>query len=247
VAALQRWRCAGAGAIRMMLLPVHIIAGALGIVSGAVALYAVKGATLHRKSGKIFVYAMLVMSCTAALMSVLQPNWGNVLQAVLTAYLVTTALLTVQRRASGFHWVDLGAMLVGLAVGLTHVTFGVEVSLSAAGTKDGYSPPMHFVFGSLALLAALGDLRMIRARGLHGFPRIARHLWRMCFALFIATGSFFLGQAKVIPQPLRIFPVLTVLALLPLVFMLYWLVRVRKRHRKRTAHLDVARVSATSV
>jgi hypothetical protein len=51
----------------------------------------------------------------------------------------------------------------------------------------------------------------------------------------------------VIPQPLRIFPVLTVLALLPLVFMLYWLVRVRKRHRKRTAHLDVARVSATSV
>ena len=69
----------------------------------------------------------------------------------------------------------------------------------------------------------------------------------MCFALFIATGSFFLGQAKVIPQPLRIFPVLTVLALLPLVFMLYWLVRVRKRHRKHTAHLDVARVSATSV
>jgi hypothetical protein len=66
----------------------------------------------------------------------------------------------------------------------------------------------------------------------------------MCFALFIATGSFFLGQAKVIPMPLRIFPVLTVLALLPLVFMVYWLVRLRKRHQKSTAHLDAARVSA---
>ena len=66
----------------------------------------------------------------------------------------------------------------------------------------------------------------------------------MCFALFIATGSFFLGQAKVIPTPLRIFPVLTVLAMLPLVFMVYWLVRLRKRHQKSTPHLDAARVSA---
>ncbi len=40
---------------------VHILAGALGLVSGYVALYAVKGATLHRKSGMLFVYAMSTM------------------------------------------------------------------------------------------------------------------------------------------------------------------------------------------
>jgi peptidoglycan/LPS O-acetylase OafA/YrhL len=69
----------------------------------------------------------------------------------------------------------------------------------------------------------------------------------MCFALFIASASFFLGQAKVIPEPLRIFPVLTVLALLPLAFMLYWLVRLRIRRQRSTAHLEVARFSATSM
>jgi len=42
---------------------------------------------------------------------------------------------------------------------------------------------------------------------------------------FIATGSFFLGQAKVIPKPIRIIPLLAILALLPLVLTLYWLAR----------------------
>jgi hypothetical protein len=53
----------------------------------------------------------------------------------------------------------------------------------------------------------------------------------MCFAMFIASGSFFLGQAKVIPKPIRIMPLLAVPALLPLVLMFYWLVRVRFTQR----------------
>ncbi len=51
----------------------------------------------------------------------------------------------------------------------------------------------------------------------------------MCFAFFIATGSFFLGQADEFPEPLRITALLAVLALAPLLVMLYWLWRVRSR------------------
>lgn len=54
-----------------------------------------------------------------------------------------------------------------------------------------------------------------------------RHLWRMCFGLFIATGSFFLGQQQVFPAVLRGSPLLIVLAILPLVFLIFWLFRVR--------------------
>jgi uncharacterized membrane protein len=42
----------------------HIAGGALGLVSGFVALYAAKGARLHRRSGMLFVYAMLA-TCAA--------------------------------------------------------------------------------------------------------------------------------------------------------------------------------------
>jgi hypothetical protein len=49
----------------------------------------------------------------------------------------------------------------------------------------------------------------------------------MCFGLFIATGSFFLGQQQVFPAFLRGSVLLTVLAVLPFPLMIYWLFRVR--------------------
>jgi uncharacterized membrane protein len=210
----------------MTLLPIHIVAGLVAIVAAAVALYAAKGARLHRESGTIFVYAMLTMSGTAAVMAAAQPNWANVLQGALTFYLVTSGLLTIRRHVAARHSIEVGAMLVALAIGVAHFSLGTAALHSVTGTTYGYPPPLYFVFGSVALVAAVGDMRMIRVGGLQGRRRIVRHLWRMCFATFIATGSFFLGQAKVFPEPVRIVPLLAIPALAPLVLMLYWLARV---------------------
>jgi Predicted membrane protein (DUF2306) len=52
-----------------MLLPTHIAAGGLAIVLGAAALLVKKGGTLHRRSGLLFVYAMLVMGISTAILS----------------------------------------------------------------------------------------------------------------------------------------------------------------------------------
>jgi len=210
----------------MNLLPVHIAAGCTAIVAGFLALYARKGAKLHRQSGSVFSCSMVVMCGSAAeLATVLKPNGANLLQAALTFYLVTTALLAVRRPATGFSWIDSSAMLVALAVGIAHVTFGFAACRSATGTMYGYPPPLYFMFAPLAFVAVVGDIRMM-LRGLDKKHRMARHLWRMCFAMFMATGSFFLGQAKVIPKPMRIFPLLAIPALLPLAILFYWLARV---------------------
>ena len=70
-----------------------------------------------------------------------------------------------------------------------------------------------------------------------GSPRLKRHLWRMCVALFIAAASFFLGPVRRIPEPLRI-PALRLIPLVVLVTMVYWLWRYRRkrifsrRHRR---------------
>jgi hypothetical protein len=89
------------------------------------------------------------------------------------------------------------------------------------------------MFGVVALIAVAGDLRVIRGRAVEGGARIARHLWRMSFALFIAAMSFFIGQARVIPQPIRIMPLLALPVVAVLATMGYWLWRVR---RKRAPH-----------
>jgi uncharacterized membrane protein len=219
----------------MTLLPLHIAAGSVAIIAGFVAVFALKGAKLHRKSGIIFVYAMVLLSLTGALIATLKGSRISAAQGVLTFYLVTTALLTVRHRGQEPRWIDMAAMLIALTTGVYELTLGLEALNHPSRTSDGVPAAMVFLFATVALTATLGDVRMISGRRLEGAARIARHLWRMCFALFIASGSFFLGQAKVIPTPIRIYPLLAIPALLPLVLMLYWLARMSltQRHRRR--------------
>lgn len=98
---------------------------------------------------------------------------------------------------------------------------------AASGGYDGYGPALYFAFGSAAALFAASDVKVIATGGLSGGARIARHLGRMCTAWFIACGSFFLGQQKVMPQWLHGSKGLLVLAVAPLAVMLFWLIRVR--------------------
>ena len=54
-----------------MLLPIHIISGSIAIIAGFISVFAVKGLKLHRKSGMIFVSAMLILSGTGAVIAAL--------------------------------------------------------------------------------------------------------------------------------------------------------------------------------
>ena len=84
-------------------LAVHVLAGALGILSGFVALSATKGATLHRKSGTLFVYAMILMALIGSTMAVVRGKapGANGPVGLLTAYLVITGLITVRPPEKG--------------------------------------------------------------------------------------------------------------------------------------------------
>jgi uncharacterized membrane protein len=214
-------------------LRIHVVAAGLGLIFGWVALAASKGETVHRKSGILFVYAMVTMSLAGAAMAAFKGEAGNVIAGLLTAYLVTTALLTVRPATAGVRRTEVGAMLMALALALTIVTLAFQALASPSGTRFGIPFGIYFMFGTVAVLACIGDVRMIRSGGLRGRPRLARHLWRMCYALFIATASFFLGPrarvARVLPEQLLHPGLLALPVLAVLVLMFYWLWRVRSR------------------
>ncbi len=170
---------------------------------------------------------MLIMSVSAVYLAFMKHQINNGFGGILTSYLVATAWVTARRRDGETGIFDWSALLVALAVGATIVTYGVEVANNPTASKDGLPVGMYFFMGSVALLAAAGDVRMLVRGGVFGAHRIARHLWRMCFALFNATGSLFLGQQQVFPAFLRKTNVLFVPAILPLILMIFWLVRVR--------------------
>ena len=177
-------------------LVVHIVAGIISLPAGAMALLVRKGSRLHRAAGNVFFMAMLVMAAGGAYRAIVRSELINLLAGVFTLYLVVTARLTVMRKERETGLSELGLMLVALAAGTTSLIFGWQAANSATGLKAGDPAAAYFIFASLALLCAAADIRMLIRGGFAGAQRIARHLWRMGFALFIAAGSFFLGTAS---------------------------------------------------
>ena len=201
-----------------MLLPIHIAAGAVAIVLGAVALIVKKGGAVHRRSGLLFVYAMLVMGLTASILGLLRNGRtdGNWYGGLMITYFVGTAFTAVRPVARSINVVALG-LAAGLA--LVDIVAGVMVRF-----------PMYFFLAVILLLAAIGDVRVMRSGVPRAGARLARHLWRMCFALFIAAGSFFSIRsrvAKILPEPFTTTPMRALPIVLLFGAMLYWLWRVQ--------------------
>lgn len=221
--------------MRLPLLVLHIAGGIVGLLSGTVAMVYRKGSPGHRTAGKIFVISMLIMAACATYLAVLKHQMGNIIGGPLTFYMITTAWLAGRRGDQKPGAFDRGALAMALAIGISLWTLGILMVLGQVEPQQGIPRGMCFVMGTIPLLAAAGDIRMLRRGGISGSPRLVRHLWRMCFGLFIATGSFFLGQQQVFPEAIRKQYILAPLAILPLPLLIYWLVRVK--FTKRGSHL----------
>ncbi len=150
----------------------------------------------------------------------------NVLGGVLTFYLVATAWVTARHRDGETGIPDRIGLIAALGIAAVAVVYGIEAAHSPSGTKGGSPASSYILPGFVALLAALGDARILLFGGLHGAQRIARHLWRMCFGLFVACASIFLARPQLFPNVLGKTQVLFTLGILPLIVMVFWLVRV---------------------
>jgi hypothetical protein len=208
-------------------LACHITAGTLGLLSGTAAMSFRKGSRPHRLTGYIFVISMLSLGASGAHLGFTKHQMLNGLQGVLTFYLVATAWWTARRRDGETCTLDWGALTVPLAVGAGLLFYGLEAAKSQTGSRGGYPAAAYFIFGSVALLFAAGDVRMLVRGGVSGTQRIARHLFRMCYALFTASASFFLGRQQIFPAFLRNTGALFLLSFLPLILMIFWIFRVR--------------------
>lgn len=207
----------------MTLLPLHIAGGCFALLFGYAALAASKGGSVHRKSGMGFVAAMITMSLTGALIATMKPDRGSMIAGALTFYFVVTGLLAV-KRVPRARQIEIGAMIAAVILS----TFGIWAGSWLAQRGRPEAAPM-FLFSAMAIVGAIGDWRMLRAGELSGKPRLKRHLWRLCFAMWVAAASFFWGPPNRVPEIIRIPALLPIPVLTPIAAMLYWLWRMRGR------------------
>src|SRR5271154_1693517 len=193
----------------------HICAGTLGMLSGFAAVSFRKGSRPHRVTGNVFVLSMLCLSASGVYLALMKHEPGNVLGGSLTFYLVATAWVIARRRDAKTGIFDWGALLTIVAIGAVIADYGLEAAHSPTGLSHGYPVGPYLFLGSVALLAAVGDVRMLARGGVSGATRVARHLWRMCFAWFIASASIFLARPHFFPAVLRKIGALYFLSFLP--------------------------------
>lgn len=221
----------------------HVAAGSVALIAGAAALLYAKGGAHHARAGAVFLPAMLVMAITGGLVAVFKPAQPTTaVIATLTCYLLATSWATARRRSGTVARFEMLALPVAVSCAAAFLYFGAQAEGHPSGLFDGYPSALFFAFAAVSVLAASLDLNFIRRGRLAGVQRITRHLWRMCVALFIASGSFFLGQQDEFPRAMQGSLVLLALAVAPLAAMTYWVARVRftktfKRGSVRLRHI----------
>ena len=214
---------------------IHIGGGFIGLASGAVAAFARKGGYLHRKAGTVFVVSMLVMATFAAYLAVAVPDQiTNLFISAFAFYLVATAWMTVRRREGTTGLFEKIALFVALclcapfAILAFQLATGLAPLFKSAVPFEGPVLIAIYVFTSVLAIAAIGDAKVVLAGGISGAPRIARHLWRMCLGLTLATGSAFTnGFARLLPGPYHVPAFFFFPQFLPLGLLIFWIIRVR--------------------
>lgn len=220
------------------ILYTHIIGGGLGLLAGLVASFSKKGMLTHRRAGKIFLASMLACYGIGAVVAPFleEGQRVNFVAAILALYLLISGIQAVKLKsyiASQFNVVGLGLSVTIAALGLLFMYMG---SQSETGTVDGSPPDAFFLFVLAGTLCAIGEARILIIKKLSAQGRIYRHLWRMCFSFFIASGSLFSGQIHLFPQWFAnsLLPVFC--SLFPLLILLYWTVKTLYKAAKKYLH-----------
>ena len=233
-----------------LILFLHIGGGLLGIGSGFAGMALRKGSRAHAVAGQVFVVSMLTMAVIGAAVSPLLPQRANVVPALFTIYLVVTGWRSARNRSGEVGAVEIGGLLYALCCVATGLTFALEAAMSPTGLLDKEPSSTYLTFTAFPVFGAVLDATAILRGRLSRPHQVARHLWRMCFALFIAAGSLFLGQPKVFPAALRGSPIMFVPEIVIVGGLIFWMFRVlvfdhRSRRRPHRAN-RVAGLAAPS-
>ena len=198
--------------ITKLVLFLHVAAGTVGLLSGIFAMTVRKGGSLHRVAGNIFFVSMLVMATFAIYLGFVRPDQlVNVFIGVFVFYLVATAWITIRRREGAIGVSERIGLVAALALCAPFMVLSFQLALGLPTFFNSALPlkgPVLlaiYLFTLVLAIATVSDAVMVFSGGISGVPRIARHLWRMCVALTLATGSAISnGLPRILPAAFQL-------------------------------------------
>lgn len=179
------------------LLILHIVAGTTALVSGLLAILTAKGKRLHRKSGRLYFWAMITVGLTAIPLALMKENWFLFGVAFLSAYLSYAGKRSIDTKLKGWKGFDYAVMGICLLAGLGMLAWGIS------GIVRGQIGmfPVLITFGGLLTGATLQDAFVpFRRKPLTKGAYILLHISRMGGSYIAASTAFLVVNWQSNPQ-----------------------------------------------
>lgn len=187
---------------------IHFWVGCFALVCGLAAFSTRKGGAIHRAAGSGFVAAMIVLSLSGLWLSVAREILFTVFLSLIALHAVITGWAAARPGFGLARAVTIGSGTASSLIALGALAGGVIAGSAPGGTLDGLEPAAFYVSAAVSATLSAFDWRYALARSTTRSRRLTRHLGRMGFSLFLATGIFFFGNSHVLPEALRQPPLL---------------------------------------
>jgi len=179
-------------------LILHIIGGAVGLISGTLNLVMKKGGKIHKLIGQFFFYGMLLAGLSALILSLIKSNHFLFIVGVFTLYMVITGkryiylkMLGAGQKPGWIDWMISASMLLAAVVFLV---WGVLLLFNERNFGI-----VLFVFGFISLGFVRRDLINYTGKMTEKNYWLLMHLQRMMGAYIASTTAFLVVNAKYLP------------------------------------------------
>lgn len=214
-------------------LILHIVSGAVGLLTGFVNIFRKKGDKNHKLVGKLFSYSMLTTGFTSLLLSVIHPNYFLFIVGVFTLYLVGTGYRYIyfkmrnnDAKPKSLDYLITYTMLI---TGALFSIFGIWNII-----YSNFFGIVFLMFGGISLGFVRADLKNYKGTSNVKNFWLTAHLQRMTGAFIAALTAFLVVNAKYFPDfiPLAFFWMLPTAILVP--FIVKW----SRKYKIKTNNVD---------
>ena len=162
----------------------------------------------------------------------LKDSIDDMMLGALVMYTVFTAWLAVHHNNNQTDHLEVMALMWIIA--FTIIAFSISL-----GWREVEVPGAYLIWGGLAIVCALGDMRNLYLSGLSGSQRIIRHVWRIGFSQVWAALAFtdkimkMLGANLKSMQEEQLMLIVAVPTMIILITIVYWITRILFFSRER--------------
>jgi hypothetical protein len=184
----------------LMLIGIHIVLGAVGLLTGTVNLLLPKWGSRHRRVGQVFYFSMMTTSLLAVILATLKYNLFLLITGIFTWYLAGTGKQRIKiylnTRPSSPLLLD---YLYSSVMGLALLFF---LYLATVYARNG--SPFFFVsllFALIALRLVLTDKKLLFDAGMPPhYTWLQDHIGRTIGAFIAATTAFLVNNLHHFPS-----------------------------------------------